>query len=376
MKISFAATNPCHVYPFAVELAKLGALGAYYSGYPAWKLPGSDHLALRVHSLRTNIVYGLLKYAPERFRPSSRRLFLWQDRGFDRWVGTHLEASDFIHGIPGQCLHTFRAAKKLGVRTVLNHATGPVRDWVKNLEPEYARVGLRLAEVCPYDEDYFRREDEEYARADFHCAASIMVRDQLIACGIDAGRVWLVPYGADASLFHRGKCDAPETFRIVFAGQVGLRKGLKTFLDALTLANRPEWCVEFFGAVLGESRTDIDAYRGASRLDFRGAVSQRELGDAFRAASVLVLPSLEEGFGLVVPQALNCGCPAIVSDCVGAKDLVRHRENGSIFSARNAAALADEIVWWSEHPRRTEDVWDWASPARALLECSAGASDP
>lgn len=374
MKISFAATNPCHVYPFAVEIAKVGALGAYYSGYPAWKLPGSDALPLRVHSLRTNVVYGLLKYFPERFRPSSRSLFLWQDRGFDRWTGAHLEACDFIHGIPGQCLHTFRAAKKLGVRTVLNHATGPVRDWVQIMEPEYARAGLKLTDACPYDADYFRREDEEYALADFHCAASTVVRDQLLARGIAPSRIWLVPYGADETIFHPGSASAPESFRIVFAGQVGLRKGLRTFLEALTLAARSDWSVEFFGAVLGEARGDLDAYPGVTPLTFHGAVSQQKLADGFRAASVLVLPSLEEGFGLVVPQALNCGCPAIVSDRVGAKDLVRHRKNGSIFNTGNADALAAELVWWAANSRQVDDIFGWKQPADILLStCRAAA---
>ena len=395
MKISIAATNPCHVYPFAVELAKAGALGAYYSGYPAWKLPGSGTLPLRVHSRRTNIVYGLLKYAPERFRPSARALFLWQDRGFDRWTGAHLEACDFIHGIPGQCLHTFRAAKKLGVRTVLNHATGPVRDWVKIMEPEYARAGLKLTDACPYDADYFRREDEEYALADFHCAASTVVRDQLLARGIEPSRIWLVPYGADERIFHcgwplqrragpveedrrfaplaAGAASHGAPFRIVFAGQVGLRKGLRTFLDALTLAARNDWRVEFFGAVLGEARRDLDAYRGATPLTFHGAVSQQKLADGFRAGSVLVLPSLEEGFGLVVPQALACGCPAIVSDRTGAKDLIRHRDNGSIFKTSHAAALAAELLWWAENPRRTTDTPGWREPAGMLLAASRAA---
>jgi glycosyltransferase involved in cell wall biosynthesis len=367
MKISFAATNPCHVYPLAIEVAKLGALGAYYSGYPAWKLPGSDALALRTHSLRTNIVYGLLKYVPERFRPSSRRLFLWQDHGFDRWTGAHLEACDFVHGIPGQCLHTFRAAKKLGIRTVLNHATGPVRDWVRIMEPEYTRVGLRLLDACPYDDAYFRREDEEYALADFHCAASTVVRDQLLAAGIDAARIWLVPYGADAAIFHRTEARVPEKFRIVFAGQIGLRKGIQTLLDALTLANRPDWRVVFCGAVLGEAATDLAAYRGATPLEFHGAISQPKLASIFQESSALLLPSFEEGFGLVVPQALNCGCPAIVSDRVGARDLITHRENGSIVPAQNPEALATELNWWAEHPRRVIDVWDWAEPARTLL---------
>ncbi len=374
MKISFAATNPCHVFPLAVELARTAALGSYYSGYPAWKL-GEDARALhvRAHSLRTNIVYGLLKYAPEKLRPSSRRLFLWQDTGFDRWTGAHLEPCDFIHGLPGQCLHTFRAARRLGIRTVLNHATGPVRTWVKIMEPEYARVGLRLEDVCPYDADYFAREDEEYALADFHCAASTVVRDQLIALGIPRERIWLVPYGADARVFRPGKTAASDGLRIVFAGQVGLRKGLRTLLDALTLAGRTDWRVDFYGAVLGEARHDLDAYCGKSPLTFHGAVSQSALADAFQSGSVLVLPSLEEGFGLVVPQALNCGLPVIVSDAVGGKDFVRHRENGSVFPARDTAALSAELAWWAEHPQRIAANFGWSAPAQTLITLSQSA---
>jgi starch synthase len=374
MKISFAATNPCHVYPLALNLAKDDALGTYYSGYPAWKLPDSAGLSLRTHSLRTNIVYSLMKFVPERLRPSSRALYLWQDGGFDHWVGAHLAPCDFIHGLPGQCLHTFRAARRLGIRTVLNHATGPVREWVRIMEPEYMRVGLRLSDVCTYDEAYFRREGEEYALADYHCAASTVVRDQLIAQGINADRVWLVPYGADTNVFHRDGTKSPKQFRIVFAGMVGLRKGLKTLLDALTLVARPDWRMEFYGLVLGEARTDLDAYRGSTPLHFHGAVSQSELARAFRNASVLALPSLEEGFGLVVPQALNCGCPVIVSDRVGAKDLVRHRENGSVVPGENAKALAQEFLWHANHPRRADDFWHWSGPAKLLLGKSESAA--
>ena len=432
MKISLAATNPCHVFPLAVELARAGALGCYYSGYPAWKL-GEDARALtvRAHSLRTNIVYGLLKYAPEKLRPSSRRLFLWQDAGFDRWTGAHLEPCDFIHGLPGQCLHTFRAARRLGIRTVLNHATGPVREWVRIMEPEYARVGLKLADVCPYDPDYFAREDEEYALTDFHCAASTIVREQLAALGIPRERIWLVPYGADARIFPPGSTRVPRVgagvppartsadvdaeeivdssssdsarkfvaagrpdqpagracspelaaapapaaagLRIVFAGQAGLRKGLRTLLDALTLAGRADWRVDFYGAVLGEAQADLAGYRGTTPLHFHGPVAQPALAQAFRAGSVLVLPSLEEGFGLVVPQALNCGLPAIVSDRVGGQDFVRHRETGSIFPVGDAAALAAELAWWAAQPRRITANFGWNAPAQTLITLSEAA---
>jgi glycosyltransferase involved in cell wall biosynthesis len=374
MKISISATNPCHLYPMAVELARLRALGCYYSGYPHWKLRDTDGVAIRTHSLRTNVVYGLQKFVPAPLRPSPRRLFLWQDHGFDRWVGRHLEGADFIHGMPGQCLHTFRSARQLGVKTVLNHATGPVREWVRIMEPEYARVGLRLTDSCPYDAAYFAREDEEYALADFHCVASSVVRDQLVAMGVAAERIWLVPYGADERVFFPDVETPTAGFRIVFAGLLSLRKGAKTLLEALALVAGENWRVDFYGGELAEVQADLAAYRGKAPLHFHGAVSQRALGEAMRAGSVLVLPSLEEGFGLVVPQALNCGLPVIVSDRVGGKDFIRHRENGSIFPTSDAGALAAELAWWAAHPRRVAGKFGWTEPTRTLIALSSRAA--
>lgn len=373
MKTSISATNPCHLFPLARELAARGALGCYYSGYPRWKLGAEGNgLPMRMHSLRTNAVYAALKFLPERLRPANRALFLWQDHGFDRWAGRHLAPCDFIHAMPGQCLHTFKQAKLRGIRTVLNHATGPVRDWVRIMEPEYARAGLRLTDVCPYDAAYFEREEHEYALADFHCAASTVVRDQLMALGISAEKIWLVPYGANPAIFHPAPAP-PRGFRIAFAGQAGLRKGLRTLLRALELAERADWQMHFYGAVLGEAKRDLDGYRGATPLTFHGAVSQRALADAFRESSVLVLPSLEEGFGLVVPQALNCGVPCIVSDRVGAKDLIQPRENGSIFPVENAAELLAELQWWEQSRVRPDAIFNWVAPARSLLDQSHAA---
>ena len=131
--------------------------------------------------------------------------------------------------------------------------------------------------------------------------------------------------------------------------------------------------MDFYGAVLGEAQRDLDGYRGKTPLTFHGAVPQAALADGFRTGSVLVLPSLEEGFGLVVPQALNCGLPAIVSDAVGGGDFIRHRENGSIFPARDAAALAGELAWWAEHPRRVTENFGWSTPAQTLITHSQAA---
>ena len=199
------------------------------------------------------------------------------------------------------------------------------------------------------------------------------MRDQLIASGIPPSRVWLSGYGADPAVFHAKGRTAPARFRIVFAGQASLRKDMRTLFAALKMSAASDWpsCeMHFYGGVAPEVNSDIAAYNGPIPLTWHGAVSQHELAAAFREASVLVLPSLEEGFGLVIPQALNCGLPCIVSDRVGGKDLVRHRENGSIFPTGDAAALAAELAWWQANWHPVDETHAWPRPAADLIRQS------
>ena len=371
--LAFAATNPCHLYPLAQATAALGVRTTFYSGYPAWRLAKPHPTRLRTHSLRTVIAYGLLR-VPQRLRPRSRSLFLWQDHHFDHWVANALEGHHFVHAMPGQALKTFRRARTLGVTTVLNHATGPSRHWVQVMRGEYEKAGVSIERATVYDKAFWRREEEEYALADRHCAASTVVRDQLVAFGVRPKRIWVVPYGAAPDVFFPaadGRC--PGRFRILFGGQVSLRKDLATLLRALEKVRRPDWALDVFGSVGDEVKAEIASYCGATPLTVHGAVSQRRLADAMRRSSVLVLPSLEEGFGLVVVQALACGTPCVVSDAVGAKDLIQPGINGSIFPAKAADALAVELGFWAAQPKRVNGDYSWTNPAATLCRLSAEA---
>lgn len=374
-KIAFSATNPCHVYDLAVALLPLDAAGPYYSGYPRWRLKPPAELDLVAASARTLVTYGLLKL-PERYRPASLRLFRWQDEGFDRAVARRLRPSHYLHGLPGQCRDTFTAARARGIQTVLNHASGPFEQQLRLIEPEYARAGVPFNAQSPLNAALRARIAEEMALADWHCVASSVVQAQLEAEGVDPARIWVVPYGADRNRFPNAASVAddppasPGPFRICFAGQLSLRKGLYYLLTALEGAGAADWRLDCYGPRSSETDPDFERYSGAARVERHGPVAQAELGRVFREASVLVLPSAEEAFGLVVVQALQSGCPCIVSDRVGAKDLIRHRENGSIVPFGDAGALEAELRWWAEHPRRLSETHDWSGPARILVDYS------
>jgi glycosyltransferase involved in cell wall biosynthesis len=367
--LAFAATNPCHLYPLAQAASSLSRNVTFYSGYPKLRLSRPYPTHLHTHSARVLVTYGLLRL-PERFRPRSRTLFLWQDREFDRWVGEKLSKHDFVHAMPGQALETFRRAKELGIRTVLNHASGPSRNWIEIMREEYQRVGLTLDKATVYDESFLERESKEYELADLHCAASTIVKGQLAASGVSPERIWIVPYGADPNVFCPRTGSSAGQFRIIFAGYVSLRKGVVTLLNALQKLGRKDWRVDFYGGVAEEARPDIDSYSGEIPLYFHPPVSQNDLAQRMREASVLVLPSLEEGFGLVVPQALSCGTPSIVSEAVGAKDLIKNRENGSVFPVKNSETLSEELIFWASQQRRVTGDFSWTRPAETLLKLS------
>jgi starch synthase len=234
-------------------------------------------------------------------------------------------------------------------------------------------VGLALDRATVYDESFLERESKEYGLADLHCVASTIVKQQLVATGISPDRIWIVPYGADPKVFYPRRESMAGQFRIIFAGYVSLRKGVITLLKALEKLRRKDWRVDFYGGVAGEAKQDIDGYSGETPLYFHGPVGQHDLAEKMREASILVLPSLEEGFGLVVAQALSCGTPTVVSDAVGAKDLIKNRENGSVFPVKDSEALCQELIFWASQPRRVTGDFSWSNPAGTLLKLSEAA---
>lgn len=377
-RIAISATNPCHLYDLACALHAQGALGAFHSGYPRWRLDPPVGLPLRTHSWRTVITYAARR-APRRYRPADHILFRWQDDGFDAAVARALRRSDgdFVHALPGQAWRTFESARRLGQKTVLNHASGPPRLQMEALAGEYARVGLAQDKFHGYDAAYRAREDHEYALADFHCAASSVVRNQLISVGVAGDKIWVVPYAADLRRFHKPSPGATrDPHRVIFAGQLTQRKGLRVLLEAAALVRQSiPITVGLYGPVLPDILPDLERYASQPWLSRAGPVSQIELAGIFQKAAVLVLPSWEEAFGLVVPQALNCGLPCIVSDRVGAADVITNRINGSVFPAGDAAALAGEIAWWIQNPPRTQiPELAWDTPAKKLIELTAHAA--
>ena len=132
-----------------------------------------------------------------------------------------------------------------------------------------------------------------------------------------------------------------DIFRIIVVGSVNLRKGGQYVLEAASKLKLPNSEVVLIGPVSEEFRPVLKRYEGQFVL--AGPVSEAELARHFSRASVLVLASLEDGWGHVTLEAMSCGLPVIVSVNTGSADAVQDGVNGFVVPVCDTSAIIEKL---------------------------------
>ncbi len=194
-----------------------------------------------------------------------------------------------------------------------------------------------------------------FGLADQVIAPSAGTRDLMGTLNIPADRVTLIPYVVDndwwmqqSKLVDRpavraGWGAAPGTLVILFSAKLQPWKRPLDLLRAFAKTNLSKALLLFAGA--GPLRSLVESEAAslgvASRVRFLGFLNQTQLPAVYTAADLLVLPSEFEPFGLVVNEAMCCGCAVAASDrCGAARDLVAPIDPRFVFPCGDIAALA------------------------------------
>jgi glycosyltransferase involved in cell wall biosynthesis len=187
-----------------------------------------------------------------------------------------------------------------------------------------------------------------------------------------------IPYHTDLTPFLDLPLRQPtDRVRILYCGQLIERKGLRVLIDAFSdLADEfPHLQVQLVGE--GPSRNalaDQVPARLRNRVMFAGFQPVDRLPSFFGDADIFVLPSLHDGWGVVVNQALAAGLPIVCSRAVGAAlDLVAPGQNGELVPPNDRAALAAALrsfardrerrIAFSRHSRAAAFEW---TPSRGV----------
>ena len=180
------------------------------------------------------------------------------------------------------------------------------------------------------------RDLQKWVLSDQVLVPSEYCRESTIALGCDPSKIQLVPYGIPQHWFDL-QTD-PQPGRILFVGQVGLRKGNHVLAEACRLLRNRG--VAFECRVVGphQVNTAHPLFEGPTYL---GQVPRSQAQEEFRRADIFVLPTLAEGMALVHLEAMACGVPVITTPHCGS--VVRHGVDGLIVPIRDSTALADSM---------------------------------
>ena len=231
------------------------------------------------------------------------------DNWFDRAASRYAPDADIYHVYNHHGLHGIRAAKPAGVITVVERASAHPAFQHAILRDEFARFGLRYPGV---NSEIIAKHQKEYDECDWIMASSEFVYRTMIAEGIPAGKLRVLPLGFAPERFYPAEKN-DSIFRVIFAGSLSLQKGLQYLLEGFRLAQLPKDSSELLivGGVFPDAHAFLSKYAGLYRhVNF---VPNAELPKLFHTGSVFALPSLQDGFGMVVYEAAACGLPVIIS---------------------------------------------------------------
>ncbi|HJQ22297.1 MAG TPA: glycosyltransferase family 4 protein [Blastocatellia bacterium] len=211
----------------------------------------------------------------------------------------------------------------------------------------------RASLSAEYELALAEKEFDELA-SEAHLANGWMVASQftaqtLIERGIPPAQVRVVPYGVDSSGFEQRAAAPPaeQPFTALFVGSLSQRKGLSYLLSAARLLKTKAARILLCGR--GIVDTLLLAQYSDVCIEVKVGLSHADLVRQMHGADVLVMPSLAEGFGHVILEAMSCGLPVIATPHTCAPDVLEHGKHGFIVPIRDAEALAEHIAWGLEN---------------------------
>ncbi len=236
----------------------------------------------------------------------------------------------------------FEFAKKRGWRTVLGQIDpGPAEERI--VAGLHGKFGT-ACEAAP--KEYWDRWRTECELADQIVVNSSWSRDALLGEGVPAEKMRVVPlaYETAERSFER---EYPQTFdserrlRVLFLGQINLRKGVGQLLDAVNILAGEN--VEFW--FVGPRQIEIPPH---PQIKSFGIVRRVDVDNYYRAADVFILPTLSDGFGLTQLEAQSWKLPVIASRHCG--EVVCDGVNGVILEEISGEAIANVLLRFLRSP--------------------------
>ena len=178
---------------------------------------------------------------------------------------------------------------------------------------------------------------------------------ELEKINIEKSRIRIIPNGADIEKFKpisnssiRRKLEATEP-SILFVGSLTKRKGIQYLIQAMPMILKQNPHTMLFIIGTGPLKSELEQQTRLLNIQehirFLGEVDHENLPEYYSASDIFVLPSLHEGLGIVLLEAMACQRPVIGTKTGGITDLIIHNKNGLLVNLRSEVEIANAVSY-------------------------------
>ena len=249
------------------------------------------------------------------------------------------KSAEAVYAYEDGALEAFKAAKARHIACLYDLPIGYWRAARHLMREEQEKQPLWANTITGFNdsEQKLQRKDEELRLADDIFVASSFTRSTLSHFPDRLNNIKVIPYGfpdvAEPKLY---TYSSKRALKVLFVGGLSQRKGIAYLFDAVAkFGSAVELTV--VGNTTGVDCPALD--KALSQCRWIPSLPHSEILNLMKASDVLVFPSLFEGFGLVITEAMSQGTPVITTDRTAGPDIIQHGLNGWIADAGSSDAL-------------------------------------
>lgn len=354
MRIAIAAHGRFHAFDLTRELLRRGHQVMLLTNYPKF---AAGRFGLPAAHVRSLVLHGVLSRVAWRLRQRGLPFYpeAWLHTWFGRWVATQVRRERWDVAVCWSSIgeETFQALQGTQTLRVCQRGSAHICTQARLLQEEEVRTGSAQDRPSPW---IVAREEREYALADVIQVPSTFAKQTFLTEGLPPEKVDVLTLGVNTATFRatpaviEARCArilSGRPMRVLNVGTFSFQKGMWDIRAVIRSVDADRFAFRFVGPIAPECTNLVSEL--SSVAIFIPKQPQEKLPSYYAWGDVFILPTIQDGFQMVLAQAAAAGLPILTTSHGAGQDLVREAESGWVLPIRSSNAFVDRLRWCDEH---------------------------
>jgi glycosyltransferase involved in cell wall biosynthesis len=331
-----------HHFHLARQLHKFNLLDEIYSAYPMFKL--QDEHDIPRNKIKTYPYYQIPylffdKYLQQTSPFIFHYLATLSHKTLSLKVSKNIGNANILIASANAGLEAGKKIKSLNGKFICDRGSTHIEYQNEILKAEYNRFNIPYHAIS---KETLQRELEEYNEADIISVPSSYALNSFLKKGIDKKKLFLNPMGVDLQRFNPLPKKHTEIFQVIYVGTLSIKKGIFYLLEAFKKLKFKNKKLTLIGNIDHTIKDKLAKYL-SNEIEYLSPIKNYLLTKYYSEANVLVQPSIDDGFSMVVAEALACACPVIATENTGATDLFKDGQEGFIIKSKSVEEIYEKL---------------------------------